>query len=286
MAYVNEQPSYVPPELVSCSPNACNTRYYCYLIEMRHDFNHDIPVHDIVLSMGNELDSEITSTSFDMFVDKGNMSVNLTHVETIDLSPNEVQKCRRFQTTLFRILVDRSVKKLICASDEFSLGGNPEIDYLLLPATAKHQRSSSSIVDWKPISSFPFSPESACDCKYHFDDEWTKTGLVCSCKLKNCVVSTPHNGSIYIISDIVELNGNSHLVPLRGSTATTFKEYFKNKYSIELSFEDQSLLQRRSVFKVNNYLVWCRQKKEKGLNSNLGCSYLLFLILPFVTEIT
>ncbi|XP_061352995.1 endoribonuclease Dicer homolog 2-like [Gastrolobium bilobum] len=257
----NEQPSYVPSELVSYSSNTCNVTYYCYLIELSLDFNYDISVNDIVLAMRSELDSEITSTSFDMCVDRGNMSVNLRHVETIHLSPDEVQKCRRFQTTLFRILLDCDKNKITNVSDEFSLGDNPEIDYLLLPATA-----TNSLVDWKAIFSFPFSSESKCECKGHAHDVWTKNGLVCSCKLKNCVVSTPHNGFIYIITGEMKLNGNSRLPHLRGKRATTYKDYFKNKHGIELQFEDQHLLQGRSVFKVNNYLLRHRIKKEKGLS--------------------
>lgn len=116
------------------------------------------------------------------------------------------------------------MNKLPSVSDEFCLGdNNPEIDYLLLPATVKNQRPSNSIIDWKSISSVP------CECKDDDARVWTKSGLVCSCKLKNCVVSTPHNGLIYIINGVMELNGNSPQLHLRGKGATTYKEYFKNQ---------------------------------------------------------
>ncbi|CAJ1961274.1 unnamed protein product [Sphenostylis stenocarpa] len=154
-------PSYVPSELVSCSSKACNVtnQYYCYLMELKQDYNcylelkqdyrYEVSVHDIVLAIRTELHSEIihtlSATSFD--VKRGKLHLNLTSAGTIQLSPEKVEKCRRFQTTLFRILLNKEVNKLTSASDDFSLGDNPEIDYLVLPATVKHQRPSNSIID-------------------------------------------------------------------------------------------------------------------------------------------
>lgn len=60
-------------------------------MELKQDFNNnDVSVHDIVLAIRSELDPEITGTPFGMCVDRGNLSVNLTHVDTIRLSPHEV----------------------------------------------------------------------------------------------------------------------------------------------------------------------------------------------------
>lgn len=140
----------------------------------------------------------------------------------------QVQNCRRFQTTLFRILLNREVNKLTSVSDDFSLGDNAEIDYLLLPAILKDQRPSNSIIDWKSISSVPFSSESTCDCecKDHTHYVQTKNGIVCSCKLKNSVVFTPDNGTMHI-NGAMELNGNSRQQHQKGKGDTTYKEDFK-----------------------------------------------------------
>ncbi|KAK7338041.1 hypothetical protein VNO77_18638 [Canavalia gladiata] len=267
----DQYPSYVPSELVNCSPNTCNVTYHCYLIELKQHFEYSVPVHDIVLAIRSELDSEIidaaSGTSFD--VERGKLSVNLTPIQTIQLTLDEVRNCRRFQITLFRILLDGDVNKLIGVSDDFSLGDKPEIDYLLLPATAKHLRRSNSIIDLKSVFSVSFSSESTCDCKDHAQVR-TINGSVCSCKLKNCVVYTPHHGrqdrdSIYIINDVKELNGNSTLRKGRGKGTITYEEYFKNKYGIELQSAHQPLLRARNVFNVGNYLLKDRQtRKEKG----------------------
>ncbi|KAG4914104.1 hypothetical protein JHK84_054554 [Glycine max] len=266
----NAYPSYVPSELVSCSSKGRNVTYHCYLMELEQHYEYQVSVNDIVLAIRSELDSEIvdtlSGTSFD--VKRGKLLVNLRHLEPIQLSPEKVQSCRRFQTTLFRILLNRDVTKLTSVSDDFSLGDNPEIDFLLLPATVKHQRPSNSIIDWKPVLSVPFSSESTCDCKDHACNVRIRNDSVCSCKLENCVVYTPHNGSIYIIyttDGTKKLNGNSTLNQgLKG--ITTYKEHFKKRHGIELGFEHQSLLHGRNLFKVENYLLKTRQKTEKGKN--------------------
>ncbi|KAK7397423.1 hypothetical protein VNO78_18594 [Psophocarpus tetragonolobus] len=266
----NVHPSYVPSQLVNCSSKACNATYHCYLMELKQDYKYEVSVNDIVLAIRTKLDSEIldtfSGTSFD--VEKGKVSVNLRHIQPIQLSPQEVQDCRRFQTTLFKILLNGDISKLRSVSDDFSLGDNPEIDYLLLPtATVKHERPSNSIIDWKSVFSFPFSSVSTCDCKDRASDVRIKDGSVCSCRLENCVVHTPHTGSIYFINGIImELNGNSTLNRRRKGT-TTYKEYFKNHHRIELRFEHQSLLRGKSGFKVGNYLLKSRQK-EKGQKKN------------------
>ncbi|XP_014491482.1 endoribonuclease Dicer homolog 2 isoform X2 [Vigna radiata var. radiata] len=262
----NEHPSYVPPELVNCSSKAYNVtyQYYCYLMELKQDYKYEVCVRDIVLAIRSKLDPQIidalSGTSF--VVERGKLSLNLTPANTIQLSPEEVEQCRRFQTTLFRILLNRDENELPSASDNFSFGDNPEFDYLLLPAV-EDQTPSNSIIDWKSVYSFPFSSESSCDCncKDHACDVRIKNGSVCSCKLENCVVYTPHSKSLYTMTPIIwDLNGNS---TLRYGTAT-YKEHFKNKHGIELRFPEQSLLRGRKVFEIGNYLLKDRKNKNKG----------------------
>ncbi|MED6180148.1 hypothetical protein PIB30_007658 [Stylosanthes scabra] len=255
--------AYIPSELVnSSSSDACTVKYYCYLIELKPDYGDPIGVRDIVLAVTTELDPEVANTKFDMCVEGGNLLVTLRQVESIDLSPHVVQRCRRFQTTLCRILLHNDDN----VSDEFCLGDNPQIDYLLLPATTPQQRLSNSYVDWKSVCSVPFSSIDQCDCRYYPNPMWTKNGLVCSCKLQNCVVKSFHNGSIYIIDGIVDLNANSRLRTF-GKRPPTYKEHLKNNYGIQLHFENQALLHGRSLLKVKNYLYKCGQKKQNASTS-------------------
>jgi endoribonuclease Dicer len=88
--YDEEQPSYVPPELVNRVSNNSNTNYYCYLIELKQDFSYDITVQDIFLATRVNLDPEIGRTEFDMLFDRGSLFVNLKYKGTINLSPDQV----------------------------------------------------------------------------------------------------------------------------------------------------------------------------------------------------
>ncbi|XP_027932096.1 endoribonuclease Dicer homolog 2-like isoform X1 [Vigna unguiculata] len=267
----NEHPCYVPPELVNCSSKACSVthQYYCYLMELKQDYKYEVCVRDIVLAIRSELDPQIvdalSGTSF--VVERGKLSLNLTSAKPVRLSPQEVEQCRRFQTTLFRILLKRDDNKLASDSDNFCLGDNPEFDYLLLPATVEHQRPSNSIIDWESVNSCcPFSSESTCgsNCKDHACDVRIKNGSVCSCKLENCVVYTPHSKSFYTMTPVIwDLNGNSTLRYLGRDGTATYKEHFKKKHGIELRFPHQSLLRGRKVFEVGNYLLKDRKNKNK-----------------------
>lgn len=88
--YSEEQPSYVPSQLVSRFSKNIKTMYHCYLIELKQNFSYDIPVRDIVLATRIELDPKIGSMQFQMCFDRGSLSVNLRCIGTVHLSPAEV----------------------------------------------------------------------------------------------------------------------------------------------------------------------------------------------------
>jgi hypothetical protein len=64
--------------------------YHCYLIELKQNFDSDVPVHDIVLVMRSELDSDLGSMHFDLDVDRGSLTVNFKYVGVTLLSPEQV----------------------------------------------------------------------------------------------------------------------------------------------------------------------------------------------------
>jgi endoribonuclease Dicer len=138
--------------------------------------------------------------------------------------------CRRFQTTLLRVLIDHNLNNLKELLDGDCLGDNIEIDYLLLPATGKDQRA---LIDWECITSLRFSGKKFCE--YHLNCTLpkgcarrvqTKDGSECTCMLRNSLVYTPHNGHVYCITGILGLNGNS-LLKLRDGRTLTYKKYFE-----------------------------------------------------------
>jgi endoribonuclease Dicer len=101
--YIEEQPNYFPPELVGCLPKNTQIMYHCYLIELKQNFDYDVPVHDIVLVMRSELDSDLGSMHFDLDVDRGSLAVNFKYVGVNHLSPDLVTSLLFF--TLLTLLI-------------------------------------------------------------------------------------------------------------------------------------------------------------------------------------
>ncbi|ONH95036.1 hypothetical protein PRUPE_7G047900 [Prunus persica] len=270
--YDDQQPSYVPPELVKpwCS-NDASVLYHCYLIQMKPNFCSDIPVNDIVLGMRSELDCDVANMNFDLGVGKSTITVNFKKAAEIHLSSEQILQCRRFQITIFRILMDHNLQKLEEVLERLSVGQNLEvesIDYLLLPAARMHQRPF--IIDWECVMSVPFRSEE--NSEYHVDSSppnncsrvlHTKNGMVCTCRIQNSLVYTPHTGLLYCITGLLnDLNGNSRMIPRR-RRARTYKTHYEEKHGIKLRFDQQLLLKGKHIFKVQNYLQSCRQQTEK-----------------------
>ncbi|KAE9599183.1 putative ribonuclease III post-transcriptional gene silencing PAZ-Argonaute family [Lupinus albus] len=263
--YNEEQPSYVPPQLINHLSKDDKTMYHCYLIELKQNFSYDISVCDIVLATRSELDPETESTQFEMCFDHGSLSVNLRRIRAVHLSPNEVLLCKTFQVTVLKILVHHNIDKLAASLkslDKLYLDDDLEIDYLLLPATAIQHRPA--VIDWVSITSV--NP-SKITCEKHSPKLWTKNGLVCPCILQDSLVYTPHNGHIYITTSIMELDGNS-LLELRDGGVTTYKKYYEEKHGTQLCFEHQQLLNARHIFLVKNYSHGCRQEKDREAGKN------------------
>ncbi|KAJ6902410.1 hypothetical protein NC651_020022, partial [Populus alba x Populus x berolinensis] len=243
--YDDEQPIYLPPELVSQGPRNLETKYYCYLIELNQNFAYDIPVHDVVLVVRTELESDvIRSMGFDLEAERGLLTVNLRYIGDIDLERVLVLLCRRFQITLFKVLLDHSAM-----------------------LTTFHQLDTYYFCAVL-ILLFSYKNEDHFNCSRNGNAHvvQTKCGPVCACVLQNSVVCTPHNGNIYCITGVFEdLNGNS-LLKMGDGGAITYKEYFAKRHGIQLRFNREPLLKGKHIFPVHNLLHRCRKQKEKGLD--------------------
>ncbi|KAF2286426.1 hypothetical protein GH714_016865 [Hevea brasiliensis] len=266
MPYDDEQPMYFPPELVSQGSKESKGTYYCYLIELNQNFHSDIPVHNIILVMGSELESDILSLDFELEVDRGLLTVKLKYIGELDLTTEMVLICRKFLIALSKVLVDHNVNELEEILNGLRLRKDPEIDYFLLPSMASCQKP---VIDWSSIVSVLFSYANAwedhvkCPLKDSAHIIWTKNGQVCKCMLENSLVYTPHNGEVYCIKGIFNhLDGRS-LLRLKNGDCKTYKEYYKDKHGINLSFDQQLLLRGRHIFPLQNYLDRCRQHKGK-----------------------
>ncbi|KAB1221117.1 hypothetical protein CJ030_MR3G024362 [Morella rubra] len=223
--FIDEQPSYVPPELVGRFPMNSDTEYHCYLIELKQNFAYDVPVHDIVLVMRNELESDVVSMPFDLDASRGSLTVDFKYVGKINLSIDLVLLCGRFQITLIRVLIDHALKDL-----EKRFGGDflgDEIDYLLLPTTGKHERPL--IIDWQCVTSVLFSCE-----KLHENHS--------DCRLPK---------------------GYAHHVQTKDGPDHYLQEVYEERHGIKLRFVHESMVNGRRIFPVQNYLQRGRNQKEK-----------------------
>ncbi|XVE75158.1 hypothetical protein DITRI_Ditri12bG0072900 [Diplodiscus trichospermus] len=260
--YNDDQPIFFPPELVNQCSMESITKYYCYLMELKQNFHYEFPVHNIMLLVRSQLEVDESSVGIELEVDRGILTVNLKYIGLIRLNSDQVILCRRFQSALFRVLMDPKEEKLTEVFSDPRLGNTPEIDYMLLPSNFLGQ---NPVIDWSSVSSVSFSYEHV--WKDHVNCNagmiQTKSGLLCTCMIQNSLVITPHNGRAYIINGFLDnLNANS-LLRLSDGSVMTYKEYYELRHGIKLSFTRVSFLAGRHVFPVHNYLQRCRRKKEK-----------------------
>ncbi|CAK9167068.1 unnamed protein product, partial [Ilex paraguariensis] len=265
---VDEQMNYFPPELVSQFEDDSVKSYHSYLIELRRDVEYNIPLQDIVLAVRTKLNFEDDSLAFDLKVDRGKLTVNIKYVGVVSLTSEQVLLCQKFQITLFRVILDHNLNKLKEVLDACHHRNDAAVfDYLLVPCTSSPR--TSSIIDWKCVSSVMFSSDnlwdhhSYCSSKGYGGWVHTKNGVVCRCMLKNSLVCTPHNGHVYCIAGTLpNLDGNS-LLHLRDGEVVSYKRYYEKRHGIILHFESELFLKGTHIFTVQNYVQRCRQQKEK-----------------------
>ncbi|KAK8625484.1 hypothetical protein V6N13_090355 [Hibiscus sabdariffa] len=222
--YNDDQPIFFPPELVTQGLQESLTKYYCYLMELKQNFDYEFPVHNIMLLLRSQLVMDEESVGIELEVDRGTLTVNMEYIGPISLNSEQVNLCRRFQIALFRVLMNRTAENLTEVLCDLT-SGNSDIDYLVLPSNYAGQNPA---IDWLSVSSVLFSYEKVWN--YHKNCNagmiQTKSGLLCTCMIQTSLVSTPHNGHVYITNGFLShLNANS-LLSLRDGSEMTYKEYY------------------------------------------------------------
>ena len=66
------------------------TKYYCYLMELKQNFDYKFPVHNIMLLVRSQLKIDDQSMGIELEVDRGILTVNLKSVGLIRLNSNQV----------------------------------------------------------------------------------------------------------------------------------------------------------------------------------------------------
>ncbi|TYH21474.1 hypothetical protein ES288_A04G047200v1 [Gossypium darwinii] len=261
--YNDDQPIFFPPELVNKGSLDSMTKYYCYLMELKQNFDYEVPVQNIMLLVRNQFDMDEKSMNIELEVDRGTLTVNMKYIGLKCLNSDQVILCRRFQLAVFQVLMYRKAEKLAEVLCDHTLGNNSEIDYLLLPSNYVGQ---SPLIDWLSVTSVTFSYEKACKNHVNCNADiliQIKSGLVCTCMIQNSLVTTPHNGHAYIISGLLtNINANS-LLRLSDGRLMTYKEYYEKRHGINLCYSQVSFLAGRHIFRVQNHIQRRRKQKEK-----------------------
>ncbi|TMW86618.1 hypothetical protein EJD97_021111 [Solanum chilense] len=262
-----EESKYFPPELVSHCGNDSEAVYYCYLVELQHDACNDFQLHGIILAVRTRLKFDDEIMAFDLDIDRrGRLQVQLNYHNVVTLTSEEIQRCRRFQSSIFRILLDRDLSKLQGALAAVqSPIGSAVSDYLLLPSLG-----TTPEINWKCVNSLLFPSQvlgakhmDCCSTQGRKRSVSTKTGVVCSCMLENSLVFTPHNGHIYCITGFLDNLDCNSLLDTRTGEPITYIEYYKKRHGINICFEEEPLLRGKHICKVHNYLQRCRIQKAK-----------------------
>ncbi|XP_010485668.1 PREDICTED: endoribonuclease Dicer homolog 2-like isoform X2 [Camelina sativa] len=264
--YNTEQPCYFPPELVSQFSAQPQTTYHFYLIRMAPNSPRKFHLNDVLLGTRVELEDDIGNTGFRLEDHKGTIAVTLSYVGAFHLTQEEVLVCRRFQITLFRVLLDQSVENLMEALDGLHLRDGVALDYLLVPSTYSHE---TSLIDWAVIRSVNLTCHKALEKHLNCSTNGasrllhTKDGLFCTCVVQNALVYTPHNGYVYCTNGILNNLNAKSLLTKRETGDKTYIEYYEKRHGINLNFVDEPLLNGRHIFTLHNYLHMTKKKKEK-----------------------
>jgi endoribonuclease Dicer len=286
--FLDEQPIFVAPELVSKPCKDDEKLYYCYVIELSGNFAYDVPVQDIILGVRNKFDVDNESFTFDLEFDRGIMGVHIKYIGGVRFGAEQVILCQKFQAGVLTVLLDNDLVKLNEVLNSLNLSKDTaEFDYLLLPFTSLAQKSCS--FDWKSMASFLWEHYrtkcSSPNCKGQTVQ--TKNGLTCLCMLENCLLHAPHNDRLYCTAGILhDLNANSDL-RMKDGKPQSYKQYFKEKQGIDLKYLEEPLINGRQVFTVQNHLhKFKRQKQRKPVKSSIELPAELCSIIMSPVSIT
>uniref|UniRef100_A0A0D3FKT3 Uncharacterized protein n=1 Tax=Oryza barthii TaxID=65489 RepID=A0A0D3FKT3_9ORYZ len=258
-----EQPSYFPEEFVDNWRSFSRLGiYYCYKISLEGCPKTASPT-DILLALKCDLGSDFTSSSFKLPGGQDNASVTMKYVGIIHLNQEQVIIARRFQTTILSFLIGDDHLEVSNGIKYFHEMQVPiGVVYLLLPLVSGRIDWCSMKFSSSPIYEANNKHMTHCHSCKDIDLLQTKDGPFCRCILKNSIVCTPHNNIFYVISGFLDLDANSRL-PQHDGTVVTYKDYFKTRHGLTLTFENQPLLAGSKHVKVRNFLHNCYSKKEK-----------------------
>ncbi|KAJ3701550.1 hypothetical protein LUZ61_005255 [Rhynchospora tenuis] len=276
-----EQPDYFPGVLLDTwSSFAVRGIYCCYMISLdKHGSNRYGHTENIILALSSDLGSDFSHYSFNLEVKQG-LTVSLQRIYNITLTAYQITMARRFQTSIFSLLMDRDFSKLegvmsqllaFEKQNSFSCPSSKEVCYLLLPC--KEGR-----IDWETItaSTIFLNKISNKTAEVHHLSSCEGCGLVqtkdapfSTCMLKNSIVYTAHTGLFYSVDGFLESINAESSFELRKGESVTYKSYYKSKYGIDLTCASTPLLSGRHIVRPLNYLTRRTFREERGKSNKL-----------------
>uniref|UniRef100_A0A0E0D399 Uncharacterized protein n=1 Tax=Oryza meridionalis TaxID=40149 RepID=A0A0E0D399_9ORYZ len=172
-----------------------------------------------------------------------NASVTMKYVGIIHLNQEQVIIARRFQTTILSFLIGDDHLEVSNGIKYFHEMQVPiGVVYLLLPLVSGRIDWCSMKFSSSPIYEANNKHMTHCHSCKDIDLLQTKDGPFCS--------------------GFLDLDANSRL-PQHDGTVVTYKDYFKTRHGLTLTFENQPLLAGSKHVKVRNFFHNCYSKKEK-----------------------
>uniref|UniRef100_A0A0D3FKT2 Uncharacterized protein n=1 Tax=Oryza barthii TaxID=65489 RepID=A0A0D3FKT2_9ORYZ len=272
-----EQPSYFPEEFVDNWRSFSRLGiYYCYKISLEGCPKTASPT-DILLALKCDLGSDFTSSSFKLPGGQDNASVTMKYVGIIHLNQEQVIIARRFQTTILSFLIGDDHLEVSNGIKYFHEMQVPiGVVYLLLPLVSGRIDWCSMKFSSSPIYEANNKHMTHCHSCKDIDLLQTKDGPFCRCILKNSIVCTPHNNIFYVISGFLDLDANSRL-PQHDGTVVTYKDYFKTRHGLTLTFENQPLLAGSKHILEALTTKKCQEEFSQESLETLGDSFLKYV---------
>nr|WOA03172.1 DICER-like protein 2 [Abelmoschus esculentus] len=273
--YNDDQPIFFPPELVTQGLQESPTKYYCYLMELKQNFDYKFPVHNIMLLLKSQLEMDEKCVDVELEVDRGTLTVNVKYIGPINLDYDQVNLCRRFQIALFRVLMDRKAENLTEVLCDLT-SGNSDIDYLLLPSNYVGQNPA---IDWFSVSSVLFSYEKVWN--YHKNCNGgmiqAKSGLLCT-----CMIQESSNAFVELPPELCDV----HMTPISISTFYSFTFVPSIMHRIESLLIATSLkkmhldhcLQNVAIPTMKVYIMKCLESFHLESLETLGDSFLKYTV--------
>ncbi|XP_061375757.1 dicer-like protein 4 isoform X1 [Gastrolobium bilobum] len=177
----------------------------------------------------------------------------------VEFDKNEIKMAEKFQEMFLKVILDRSefVSEFVDLGKGAESRTSTSTFYLLLPVIFQEYENSMT-VDWKTVrrclgSAIFRHPADMVDKKVFPLDIHLQlaNGYRSVRDVENSLVYATHKKLFYFVTNIDQKNG---LSPNKDSGTSSYMDHFIEKFSIQLKYPEQPLLQAKPLFNLHNLL--------------------------------